>query len=467
MKLTKNKIKPVAAVSIGVFCVVFGFLFILSGKNLTAAVVSTTGNLETADDCVTKEECQNLLNQYEKLLTQYESDIQKTQGQKDSLKKQIQLLKQKEQALTVQIKQSNAVISDLSLQISDTEKSIAQTQKKIKRQQNNLAQILRAINDEDQRPLIEILLSEASLSTFFDDLVYLQNLNDQTAQILQDVKNLKANLEDQQAGLEADKNEMENTVKMQILQKQQHEANQVQQEKTLKLTESQYQQQVTQKKATEQEIQKIRNKIFQLAGLSADQETLTFGEAVTLAKSTAALVGIRPAFLLAVLTQESNIGQNVGQCYLKNKTTGSGVKITTGATMAKVMNPTRDVPPFLTITSAVGRDPLATRVSCPMSYGWGGAMGPAQFIPSTWVQYQNRITAITGRPADPWNNNDAFLAAALYLSDYGAKSKTYDGEWKAAMIYFSGSTNTKYRFYGDNVIAIEKGYERDIALIGE
>jgi len=41
--------------------------------------------------------------------------------------------------------------------------------------------------------------------------------------------------------------------------------------------------------------------------LGADQETLTFGEAVTLAKKTAALVGIRPAFLLAILTQESNI----------------------------------------------------------------------------------------------------------------------------------------------------------------
>jgi len=465
---SQNKIKIVALVTIGVFCVfVFSLPLALPAKILTADAAPALVNLETADDCTTKEECQTLLNQYEKLLTQYESDIQKTQGQKDSLKKQIQLLKQKEQALSVQIKQSNAVISDLSLQISDTEKSIAQTQEKIRRQQNNLAQILRVINDEDQRPLIEILLSEASLSTFFDDLVYLQNLNDQSARILQDVKNLKANLEDQQAGLEIDKNEMEKTVKMQTLQKQQHEANQSQQEKTLKLTESQYQQQVTKKKATEQEIQKIRNKIFQLAGLGADQETLTFGEAVTLAKKTAALVGIRPAFLLAILTQESNIGQNVGQCYLKNKTTGSGIKITTGATMAKVMNPTRDVPHFLTITGGVGRDPLATRVSCPMSYGWGGAMGPAQFIPSTWVKYQDRITAITGRPADPWNNNDAFLAAALYVSDYGAKSKTYNGEWKAAMIYFSGSTNTKYRFYGDNVIAIEKDYENDIALIGE
>jgi membrane-bound lytic murein transglycosylase B len=93
-------------------------------------------------------------------------------------------------------------------------------------------------------------------------------------------------------------------------------------------------------------------------------------------------------------------------------------------------------------------------------------MGPAQFIPSTWMLYRSRLQAITGNPADPWNINDAFMAAALYVSDYGAKKQNYDSEWKAAMIYFSGSTNTKYRFYGDNVIAIEKGYEDDIALIG-
>jgi len=128
---SQNKIKIVALVTIGVFCVfVFSLPLALPAKILTADAAPALVNLETADDCTTKEECQTLLNQYEKLLTQYESDIQKTQGQKDSLKKQIQLLKQKEQALSVQIKQSNAVISDLSLQISDTENQLLKPKKK-------------------------------------------------------------------------------------------------------------------------------------------------------------------------------------------------------------------------------------------------------------------------------------------------------------------------------------------------
>ena len=112
------------------------------------------------------------------------------------------------------------------------------------------------------------------------------------------------------------------------------------------MTEVQYQQQLTQKQATEQEISKIKNKIFQLAGLGANQETLKFEDAVILAKKVAALTGIRPAFLLAILTQESNIGQNVGQCYLTNNLTGGGVNITSGRSVAKVMSPARDVQPF-------------------------------------------------------------------------------------------------------------------------
>jgi membrane-bound lytic murein transglycosylase B len=92
-------------------------------------------------------------------------------------------------------------------------------------------------------------------------------------------------------------------------------------------------------------------------------------------------------------------------------------------------------------------------------------MGPAQFIPSTWILYKDRVKAITGKPADPWSIKDSFLAAALYLADYGAKKQTYNAEWKAAMIYFSGTTNKRYRFYGDSVIRITKQYEKDIKEI--
>ncbi len=138
------------------------------------------------------------------------------------------------------------------------------------------------------------------------------------------------------------------------------------------------------------------------------------------------------------ITQESNIGKNVGQCYLRNQNTGAGIVIKSERSISKVMSPKRDISPFLSITEELGRDPYYTAISCPMSYGWGGAMGPAQFIPSTWISYRSRISNVLGRPADPWSIKDAFLASGIYLSDYGAAKQTYDGEFNAALSYFAG-----------------------------
>ena len=87
-------------------------------------------------------------------------------------------------------------------------------------------------------------------------------------------------------------------------------------------------------------------------------------------------------------------------------------------------------------------------------------MGPAQFIPSTWMGYRDKVTAITGKSANPWDIRDAFLAAALLLKASGAGSES--GEWAAAMRYFSGSTNPRFRFYGDSVVSLAEKYQEDI-----
>lgn len=190
----------------------------------------------------------------------------------------------------------------------------------------------------------------------------------------------------------------------------------------------------------------------------------TFGEAYDLAKYVEEATGIRPAFLLAVLTQESNIGKNVGQCFLTNTTTGEGKKIQTGEKAARTMKPGQNISAFLQITQELGRDPLNTPVSCPMSFGWGGAMGPAQFIPSTWMLYKDAVKAITGT-ADPWSIRDSFVASALYLKSKGAGSQNYKDEWGAAIAYFAGYVNLRYRFYGDSVMSMATNYESDIKEI--
>jgi len=122
------------------------------------------------------------------------------------------------------------------------------------------------------------------------------------------------------------------------------------------------------------------------------------------------------------------------------------------------MKDPRDTVPYLDITRRLGLDPDLMPLSCPPGYGYGGAMGPAQFIPSTWVLYEDRIGKLTGNtPPNPWNPEDAFMASALLLSDNGADRGTRAAERLAALRYFAGWANAEnpaYAFYGDGVLGL-------------
>ncbi|PJE69701.1 MAG: hypothetical protein COU98_00605 [Candidatus Staskawiczbacteria bacterium CG10_big_fil_rev_8_21_14_0_10_38_10] len=269
--------------------------------------------------------------------------------------------------------------------------------------------------------------------------------------------------------MDDEKKELEGVVKIQTVQKQAQEKNKKEQEYFLKLTEAEYQKYLKEKAETEKRAAEIRSRIFELLGVP---KAPTFGEAYEIAKYVQELTNIRPALLLAVLTQESNIGKNVGQCYLKNTQTGEGIYVKSGDKATKTMNPTTQVPYFLELiqvlndTKNLARDAFETPVSCVMyyqgqPYGWGGAMGPGQFMPATWVKYGvgKKVENITGKVADPWDIKDAFLATAIYLKDLGGTKN----ELSAVMHYFSGSSWSKWEeFYGKSVLNIAKGYEEDI-----
>lgn len=411
------------------------------------------------NECETLEECRALLDKYEKEILQHEQDISKTQQEEKTLKNKIYILRKKVEELELQIKRSNIIVGDLEYQIGDTETSIVKTSQSIEDSEEKLAEVLREIYEQDQRSSLEILMSGDTISDFFENIIALESLLLKNQEILQDIKNLKSDLEDQKTTLSSEKEDWQRMMKIQILQKQENQRTQQEKEWLLTVTkgeEAEYQRLLAE---SQEKARKIRERIFELVGVP---EAPTFGEALEIAKYVENVTGVRPALLLAVLTQESNIGRNVGQCYLKDSKTGAGIVIKTGVSVERVMKPSRDIPHFLATCKELGRDPYNTQVSCPMSFGWGGAMGPAQFIPSTWALYKNKISAITGRPADPWNIKDAFLAAGLLLRDAGASYQTYDSEWRAAMVYFSGSTNPQYSFYGNSVMAITKEYEQDI-----
>ena len=178
---------------------------------------------------------------------------------------------------------------------------------------------------------------------------------------------------------------------------------------------------------------------------------------------------MRPAFLLGVIAEESELGANLGSgnwktdmydCYRRIGYNKSAEKQKTA---------------FLAIISELMIDnPNSRPVSKAPYYGCGGAMGPAQFMPATWwdpvnkTGYKELIAKLTGHnPPDPWDPKDAFMAAALLLKDNGAAAGGYTAERRAALRYLAGGNWKKsaYAFYGDDVMALAKKYQEQIDIL--
>jgi len=418
--------------------------------------------IEQGEKSLPKEGFQALLEKckayYEEKSVQLEGDIQKTAGNKKTLSNEISTLKSKIKNLDYKISQSSIMVKDLSTQIKSTESSISQTQGQILTTQERLALTLQLRYEEDHKSVVEVLLGERSLSAFFDNLIALENLNMSIQDLLGEIKGLKTNLETQKSAMDGEKKGLESTIALQNLQKSDSATQKKQQENFLKMTEKEYQQYLAQQKDAKDKASKIGSMLFQL--LEVPEGGVKFEDAVALAKTIAGQTGIRAAFSLGILWQETRIGKVQGGCYLKDTTTGDGVYIKSGNKAPQTMKPSRDVPKFLDLITALNTagklktDVFSTPVSCCMIsggqyYGWGGAMGPAQFIPSTWDLYSDKIEKISGSvPANPWNVRDSFLANALYLKDLGASSQTYAKEIYAAGRYFGDPFSS----YGKSVM---------------
>lgn len=398
----------------------------------------------------------------EKQLQEIEREIQadqqalvKVQSQKNTLANKIKELKIKQSALILKIQQASLNIDRTVVQLSQTQYQIDQYQNEIKSSRDRLGQIINDLWREKQSSFFDILFTARSFSDFYNQLHNLETLIADLNNVIRVLQKQEADLHSSEELLVAQNEEQRNYYSLVSLQKSELTQNISDQNDLLKQTkgkETSYQNLI---KANKAQAAAIRSRIYNLIGATTQ---INFGQAVDIANWASGQTGVRPAFLLAILTQESNLGRNVGTCNRAGDPATKSWKV--------VMKPDRDQTPFLQITKELDLNPDTTPISCPMKdknghqVGWGGAMGPAQFIPSTWMGYRAKITAITGKTANPWDIRDAFLAAAIKLKADGGGSQS--GEWTAAMRYFSGSTNPAYSFYGDNVVATAAKYQADI-----
>lgn len=395
----------------------------------------TPSSFATVQDEIAEK--QRLIEEIQQRIDELQKQIEQTQSTSKTLETEIKNLTAKINQMTLEIKSLTLSINQTNSAIGEAEKKISDANDKLSKHRGALAEYLKAIYENDRTSLTEVLLQNANLSDFFTDMDNIRKNQDNLQLVIGDIKELKEDIEEEQDNLENKKTELERAKRLQEMEKRSIDAAKAAQAKLLKDTkgkESKYQELV---KKSQKDIEAIRAQIGYLLqnGVSAE-------DAVKFANLAAIGAGIRPAFLLAELEQESALGNNVGKCYIVDTTSGATRKITNGQIYKKGIHPTRDLPLFLKITEELGKDPFQTPVSC--GSGWGGAMGAAQFIPSTWVGYREEITRITGHTLpNPWNFEDAFVAAATKLSRDGANSKTREGEVAASKRYYCGSATSR------------------------
>jgi membrane-bound lytic murein transglycosylase B len=401
-------------------------------------------------------ELEQQLAQIEQEIANYEKQLTQTVTQKNTLNNKIKQLNLQKKELTALIKQTTLKINKLAGDITTAQTALDNDLAKEAQLKQQVSILLQLINQQEIRPLF-LLTSAKGFSSVFIAIKNYLNLSSQLKIIIDQVQKLEQEIINKKNNLEKQKTDNVNLLQIKSIQNKQLVSTIGEQTSLLNQTKGQeanYNKILTDKK---QQAAQIRSRIYELFNSGSQ---INFGQAVEIANWAKKLTGIDPAFLLAILTQESNLGKNVGTCNRSGDPPEKSWKV--------IMKPERDQEPFKKIIEELGLNIDTTPVSCPAhdtkgnQIGWGGAMGPAQFIPSTWMGYKNKVTKLTGKStANPWDIRDAFIAAAIKLTGNGATG-TEQGNWNAAMIYFSGSTNTRYRFYGDNVIAIAKKYQADI-----
>lgn len=467
-KTWRKRLNAFRLLNSGLGLILVFFLLILIGLAQAPINISIRAADQNQEEILAERKAlEEQLAELENKIAEYQSTIEKYRKQGDTLKNEINRLETTIKKINLQIQAININLERLNQEIRATQSRINQTENKIDFHKQSLTEFIRYLYESDNQSLIEILIANDRLSDFFNTLNDNMLLQQKIKITLDEVVNLRALLLNQKEELSLQYNDVENLKNHQLIQKQQTQLIQKQKNQLLQETkgkESEYQKMLIK---TKESAAQIRSRIFQLLGGGE----LTFEQAYQYAKLAEGATGVRAAFILAVLNQESIFGKNVGQCFYNEKTRYA----------ATAMNPNQ-IPIFLEIMEKLKIDPASTlaKVSCPNADGsYGGAMGPAQFIPSTWKIYEKSIAQITGNnPPSPWNNADAFAATALYLKDalnhpscvnYAQQTPSQKQkllERCAAARYYAGNRWYNYRLtYGEAVISKAEDYQEDINII--
>lgn len=339
-----------------------------------------------------------------------------------------------------QINSTAYKLNQTETEIERQEREIAALENRIKLNQSLLQDYLRELYwNHETDALVEMILFKDNWQKIVLQDDNLLTTKEKLLFLIQEINKSKDELEGKKNKLEEVKETHE-----ELLAKKQAEKNEIVSDiNETKLTISQLQAKMS----------KLRSTLSKFLGSSYDMD-----DVVDAVKYADKKTGVRKEFLFAMLDKETDLGRFTGGCYYSK-----------GSNPVKKHMKEADRDVFKIIMDDLGYDKNDKKLSCWPGYGYGGAMGIAQFMPTTWAGYNGKggyapkIASKTGNdPANPWRLEDGVMGMALKLAAAGATKKSK--EHYAAKVYYCGGPSSPYwdnrcEAYADTVISWSKGYD--------
>src|SRR3989344_3643498 len=409
-----------------------------------------------------RDELTRQLEALEREAAALDQSIQETQSQAKTLQQQIKVFDAEIKRRELEITRLGLAIRKAELDIRAKAAGISDLTTRIAKNREALGKNIAELYAYDQENMLVVLVKNETLSDFFSAFDNIRDLQGQINALVDDLRTNRSRLEEEKAAVEEFSEERLSLRALAEVERRAVSEKKLEKDRLLKLTkgkEATYQQLLSQKK---KDIQTLKTQLFYLERTGVKAE-----DALKYAELAAKRTGIRTAFLLALLEVETgrqfeggviSVGTNIGTGNWKTDMYDCYISLRQPKTAEAAKNA------FFAITSELGLNPDKMPVSRRPSYGCGGAMGPAQFIPTTWLLFKARVGALTGHtPPSPWNVEDAFTASAVYLADSGAKSQTEAGEIRAAKAYISGKptcSTSICRWYSNTIISLARSIDR-------
>ena len=264
-----------------------------------------------APETDTQQQLEKELQTIEIQITQLEQQLAATKDEKKTLTNKISQLKKEQARLQLQIKATNIKLGDLDKKISVTVKSIESNQEKITRLKIDLSKLLRLLYQKGQELLLLRFFIEGGISQAFTETNNYQKLSESINFLVKETKKTQKELNNQQIAYEEQQNDARELLNIAKIQQSSMAGKLYEQAELLQATkglEATYQNLL---KDSKKQAAEIRNRIYELLGVGIQ---INFGQAVAIAQAASKQTGVPAAFLLAILTQESNLGKNVGTC---------------------------------------------------------------------------------------------------------------------------------------------------------